>query len=92
MVVAAQKIDVAAQLAVGEAHDLNNMLFVMGMHLDTLQKKVVDVQLLDSIQAARDCIRKAARMSTQLSSFSGRLPQNVQPCSLNIFSKKRSLS
>ena len=74
-----QKTDVVAHLAGGVAHDLNNMLFVMGMHLASLQKKLSNVGLMEHVDAVRECIRKAARLATQLSGFSGRLPQNALP-------------
>lgn len=77
-----QKMDLVTHLAGGVAHDLNNMLFVMGMHLGTLGRKVGDPAVLDSISEVRNCIRKAARLSSQLSGFSGRLPQNAQPISV----------
>lgn len=72
-----QKVDLVAHLAGGVAHDLNNLLFVMGINLGTLNKRVQDQALLENIQAVRDCVKKAARLSSQLSGFSGRMPQNA---------------
>lgn len=71
------KMDLVAHLAGGVAHDLNNLLFVTGIHLSVLDKKVQDPALLERLHAVRDCSRKAARLSSQLSGFSGRLPQNA---------------
>lgn len=76
-----QKMELVSHLAGGVAHDLNNMLFVMSMHMGSLQKRLVDSTLLDNVAVVRECIRKAARLSSQLSAFSGRLPQNAQPLS-----------
>lgn len=71
------KMDLVAHLAGGVAHDLNNLLFVQGIHLSVLQKNTTDTTLLERLHAIRDCSRKAARLSTQISGFSGRLPQNA---------------
>lgn len=72
-----QKVDLVAHLAGGVAHDLNNLLFVMGINLGSLRKRVQDQALLENIQSVRDCVKKAARLSSQLSGFSGRMPQNA---------------
>ena len=72
-----QKVDLVAHLAGGVAHDLNNLLFVMSINLGSLKKRVQDQALLENIQSVRDCVKKAARLSSQLSGFSGRMPQNA---------------
>lgn len=72
----AQKMELVSHLAGGVAHDLNNMLFVMRMNMDSLARKA-DPALAEPISAVRDCIKKAARLSTQMAGFSGRMPQSV---------------
>lgn len=79
MLSSAQKIELVSHLAGGVAHDLNNLLFVMRMHMGSLEKKHTESGSLASLQAVQECIRKAARLSSQLSGFSGRLPQNAAP-------------
>lgn len=72
----AQKMELVSHLAGGVAHDLNNMLFVMRMNMDSLARKT-DASLSGPITAVRDCIKRAARLSTQMAGFSGRMPQSV---------------
>lgn len=72
-----QKIELVTHLAAGVAHDLNNMLFVMDINLQKLQRSVSEQSQLDSIRMVRDSVTKASRLSSQLSGFSGRLPQNA---------------
>ena len=81
----AQKMELVSHLAGGVAHDLNNLLFVMRMHLGSLQRHMEAPEAGASLQAIQDCIRKAARLSTQLSGFSGRLPQNATALSPSKF-------
>ena len=81
----AQKMELVSHLAGGVAHDLNNLLFVMRMHLGSLQRHMAAPEAGASLQAIQDCIRKAARLSTQLSGFSGRLPQNATALSPSKF-------
>lgn len=81
----AQKMELVSHLAGGVAHDLNNLLFVMRMHLGSMQKHMEQPAASTSLQAIQDCIRKAARLSTQLSGFSGRLPQNATALSPSKF-------
>lgn len=81
----AQKMELVSHLAGGVAHDLNNLLFVMRMHLRSIQNHPETAAFEANMLAVQDCIRKAARLSTQLSGFSGRLPQNavvLNPASL----------
>ena len=73
----AQKMELVTHLAGGVAHDLNNLLFVMRMNMDLLQSKLSAEPQLAHVAAVRECIRKAARLASQLSAFSGRLPQSA---------------
>ena len=72
-----QKMDLVSNLAGGVAHDLNNLLFVMGLNTEVLQKRIDDDGLKDNLKAVRESIRKAARLSSQLAGFSGRAPQSL---------------
>ena len=74
-----QKLELVGNLAGGVAHDLNNLLFVMALNVDQLQKRVTDDASRDSVKGVRESIRKAARLSSQLAGFSGRKPQSAKP-------------
>ena len=76
-----QKIELVSSLAGGVAHDLNNLLFVMGLNTDLVQRKVQDPKLSDNLKAVRDSIRKAGRLSSQLAGFSGRKPESAKVAS-----------
>ena len=73
----AQKMELVSNLAGGVAHDLNNMLFIMGLNADLLRRQLSEPTARENIEAIRSSIRKAARLSSQLTSFSGRKPQSV---------------
>ena len=73
----AQKMELVSNLAGGVAHDLNNMLFVMGLNADVLGRQIHADSARENLEAIRSSIKKAARLSSQLTSFSGRKPQSL---------------
>lgn len=73
-----QKMELVSNLAAGVAHDLNNLLFIMGLNADLLYKNLQDAHLRESANNVRANIKKAARLASQLMGFSGRKPQSVR--------------
>ncbi len=71
------KMELVAHLAGGVAHDLNNLLHVMGINIELMQPLVQQEALQRHMRILEGCIKKAGRLSTQLAGFSGRLPQNA---------------
>ncbi len=67
-----QKMELVSVLAGGVAHDLNNLLFVMGLYADMVFKQLSDPMQRENLDQVRASIKKAARLSAQLSGFSGR--------------------
>ena len=72
-----QKMELVAHLAGGVAHDLNNLLHVMGINIELMQAQPAVAAARPQLRMLEDCIRRAGRLSTQLAGFSGRLPQNA---------------
>ncbi|QNP49633.1 PAS domain-containing hybrid sensor histidine kinase/response regulator [Diaphorobacter aerolatus] len=72
-----QKMAVVSRLAGGVAHDLNNMLFIMGMNAELLYKNLQHPIFKDYADGIRANVKKAARLSSQLMGFSGRKPQSM---------------
>ena len=77
LVAQTQKMEVVSSLAGGVAHDLNNLLFVMGLYTDLLANSRTDETRREHLKVVTKSIRKAARLANQLMSFSGRKPQSV---------------
>ena len=77
LVAQTQKMEVVSSLAGGVAHDLNNLLFVMGLYTDLLANSRTDESRREHLKVVTKSIRKAARLANQLMSFSGRKPQSV---------------
>jgi signal transduction histidine kinase/CheY-like chemotaxis protein len=73
----AQKMELVSNLAGGVAHDLNNLLFIMGMNAELLFKNLKNPIYKEYADGIRVNIKKAARLSSQLMGFSGRKPQSV---------------
>lgn len=71
------KMELVAHLAGGVAHDLNNLLHVMGINIELMQPHAQQEALRPHLRVLERCIEKAGRLSTQLAGFSGRLPQNA---------------
>jgi len=78
MLAKTQKMELVSNLAAGVAHDLNNLLFIMGLNADLLYKNLQDAHLRESANNVRANIKKAARLASQLMGFSGRKPQSVR--------------
>lgn len=71
------KMALVSHLAGGVAHDLNNLLHVMGINIELMQAAASREALEPHLRILQGCISKAGRLSTQLSGFGGRLPQNA---------------
>jgi len=71
------KMELVSHLAGGVAHDLNNLLHVMGINIELMQAHPQCDGLLPHLRILDGCLKKAGRLSTQLAGFSGRLPQNA---------------
>ncbi|CAM4088513.1 PAS domain-containing hybrid sensor histidine kinase/response regulator [Comamonas aquatilis] len=68
----AQKMDLISNLSAGVAHDLNNLLFITGLHAGLLEKKITDNQQHEHIDVIHETIKKAGRLASQLTGFSSR--------------------
>lgn len=73
-----QKMALVNHLSGGIAHDLNNLLqVVVGCtEMALLARPAPAVE--SKLRLIADCTNRAGRMSSQLASFSGRLPQNAR--------------
>lgn len=67
-----QKLDMVSKLSAGVAHDLNNLLFITGLHAGLLEKKLQDPAQREHVEVIHDTIRKAGRLASQLTGFSSR--------------------
>ncbi len=78
LVAQSQKMELVSNLAGGVAHDLNNLLFVMGLNADLLRKQLPTEAMKEKADILRSCIKKSGRLCAQLVSFSGRKPHYVE--------------
>ncbi len=69
-----QKLDIVTQLSAGVAHDMNNLLFITGLHAGLLEKKLVEPAHREHLEVIHDTIRKAGKLASQLTGFSSRKP------------------
>ena len=67
-----QKLDMVSKLSAGVAHDLNNLLFITGLHAGLLEKKLQEPAQREHVEVIHDTIRKAGRLASQLTGFSSR--------------------
>lgn len=67
-----QKLDMVSKLSAGVAHDMNNLLFITGLHAGLLEKKLQDPAHREHVEVIHDTIRKAGRLASQLTGFSSR--------------------
>jgi PAS domain S-box-containing protein len=67
-----QKMDMVSRLSAGVAHDLNNLLFITGLHASLLERKVTHASQREHVDIIHDSIKKAGRLASQLTGFSSR--------------------
>lgn len=73
----AQKMDLVSNLSAGVAHDLNNLLFVTGLHAGLLEKSLSDPRQREHVDVIHETIKKAGRMASHLTGFSSRRPLSL---------------
>lgn len=73
-----EKMALINHLSGGIAHDLNNLLQVMGTCTELALLKRPEAAVETKLKLIADCIERAGRLSSQLASFSGRMPQNAR--------------
>ena len=79
----AQKMESIGQLTGGVAHDFNNLLQVISGNLQLLSRTVKGQERAEGyVKKALDGVRRAAKLSNQLLSFSRRQP--LQPQTVNL--------
>ncbi len=79
-----QKIEAVGKLAGGLAHDFNNFLAVIMLHVDLLQEQLAaDSSVLYRIDEIREVTKNAAEMVRQLLAFSRKQPMQPHPIVLN---------
>jgi PAS domain S-box-containing protein len=74
----AQKMDLVSNLSAGVAHDLNNLLFVTGLHAGLLEKNLADPRQREHVDVIHETIRKAGRLASHLTGFSSRRPLSLE--------------
>ena len=80
----AQKLDSIGQLAGGVAHDFNNILALMMMHLGSLQDNpTIGGNVRQSLTELMDGAKRAASLTRQLLIFSRRSIMEIKPLDLN---------
>ena len=72
-----QKLDMVSKLSAGVAHDLNNLLFITGLHAGLLEKKLHEPEHREHVEVIHDTIKKAGRLASQLTGFSSRKPMEL---------------
>jgi PAS domain S-box-containing protein len=82
----AQKMEVVGQLAGGTAHDFNNLLQVIQANLELISLETAgDEKTLPFVESAMGAVRRGAKLSEQLLSFSRQQtlhPEVVEPTGL----------
>ena len=80
----AQKLDSIGQLAGGVAHDFNNILAAIMMHLSLLQQHPnLDAETVDQIKELENETKRAANLTRQLLMFSRRSVMQVRVVDVN---------
>lgn len=74
----AQKMDLVSNLSAGVAHDLNNLLFVTGLHAGLLEKGLADPRQREHVDVIHETIKKAGRLASHLTGFSSRRPLSLE--------------
>jgi signal transduction histidine kinase/CheY-like chemotaxis protein len=79
----AQKMEAMGKLTGGVAHDFNNVLHIIGGNLDLIRMlSAANDKVLQRCTAARDAVRRGARLSSQLLAFARKQP--LQPSSASL--------
>jgi PAS domain S-box-containing protein len=80
----AQKLDSVGQLAGGVAHDFNNILAAIMMHLSLLhQNSNLDSETTEALKELESEAKRAANLTRQLLMFSRRSVMQMRPVDLN---------
>jgi PAS domain S-box-containing protein len=80
----AQKLDSVGQLAGGVAHDFNNILAAIMMHLSLLhQNPNLDSETIEALKELESEAKRAANLTRQLLMFSRRSVMQMRPVDLN---------
>ena len=75
----------AGRLALGVAHDLNNVLTVVLSHAQFLEAENLDREAKESLVAIEDAARHAGELSSRLLAFGRRAPLERRPLELGAF-------
>lgn len=78
----ARKLEVAGQLASGVAHDLNNLLTVVGGNLELADERIDDDLTHTLIRRALEVVRRGVTFNNRLLSLVHDRQRNVQPLDL----------
>ncbi len=82
-----QKIETIGQLTGGIAHDFNNMLTVIMGNLDTVKRRMANIEgaatLMRPIESAQQGARNAAKLTHRLLAFSRQQPLEPEVISIN---------
>ena len=68
----AQRLEALGQLTGGVAHDVNNLLMVIGGSVDGVKSRIADPQIERSLAMIEAAVQKGASLTRQLLSFSRR--------------------
>jgi PAS domain S-box-containing protein len=79
----AQKMEAVGQLAGGVAHDFNNILTAVIMHLGILQTTLTDPETASALKELESQAQRAADLTRQLLMFSRKSTIEVRPIALN---------
>ncbi len=80
----AQKMDAFGQLAGGVAHDFNNILVAITLHVGLLrQSPALDAETAASLRELEQEAARGASLTRQLMTFSRQRPLEIKPLSMN---------
>jgi PAS domain S-box-containing protein len=79
----AQKMEAVGQLAGGVAHDFNNILTAITMHLSLLSETLVDPETAAALLELETEAKRAASLTRQLLMFSRKSAIEIKPTDLN---------
>ncbi|GEM_PF-6329708 len=79
----AQKMEAVGRMAGGLAHDFNNMLAAVHMHLQLLKDENLGEEGREAMETIRDTLARAADLTQQLLMFGRKRPSAPQPLDLN---------